>query len=364
MKPKPLWLKWIFCLFPTFISLAMYFLLPFFQKFTEFVITRGLFRIVAFPLEWLMSFIPFSFTEAVVVLSIPAILGLIIIFVIRIIKSSEKLYTIERGCRFTAWCLSLALLIFMVMDGANFSRIPLSELLKLPNGTYTAQDLYTATCDIAKKANKARESLEEDQNGCSVLTVSIPELLSLADDCYDNLKEDYPFLITGVTRVKSAKLSRLWSYTGYTGVYCPWLAEASVNTDIPVFEIGHTAAHEIAHTMGFAKENECNFIAWLACSTSGQADYVYSGHLSAYVYCSNALYDADKELWKKSRVFCSEGMIRDLKYSISYWKQFEGEIKESSQKFNDSFIKVNGDESGVLSYDQMVELILRYYDKK
>ena len=35
---------------------------------------------------------------------------------------------------------------------------------------------------------------------------------------------------------------------------------------------------------------------------------------------------------------------------------------EASQDFNDSFIKANRVESGILSYGLMVELLLRYYD--
>lgn len=364
MKQKPLWLKWLLCAVPAVIAGLMYFILPFFPNFTEYVITRGLFRIVAFPLEWLMSVLPFSVTEAVLILCIPALLTLLVVWVVRIIRRPNRRRTAERGLRFVAWCLSLALLIFMVMDGANFSRIPVGELLDLPDGTYTAQDLYILTKDLAEKASAAREQLPEDEENCVTLSVTQSELLKLADDCYDNLQEEYPFLKTAVWRVKSVKLSHLWSYTGYTGVYCPWLGEASINTDVPDCELGHTAAHEIAHTMGFAKENECNFLGWLACAESNQPDYVYSGHLQAYIYCSNALYKADKDLWRQAASACSDGVVRDLKQRNIYWDSFEGEVMDSSQDFNDSFIKANGVESGVLSYNQMVELMLRYYDKQ
>lgn len=342
----------------------MYLILPHFPKFCEYVFACGIFRVIAFPAEWIMSFIPFSVTEAAVVLGIPALVALLAVWIVKIIRAKKpRLRIFERGCRFTAWCLSLALLIFMLMDGANFSRLPLSELLNLPDGEYTAEQLYTVTSDLAKKASEAREALPEDENGCAVLSVKRSELLSKADDCYSPLRADYPFLKTAVRRVKSVKLSHLWSYTGYTGVYCPWLGEASVNTDVPDYELGHTAAHEVAHTMGFAKENECNFLAWLACAECEQPDYKYSGHLQAYIYCANALYKADRKLCAQAYFSCSDGMIRDLKQKNAYWKSFEGEIEKASQSFNDAFIKANGVESGTLSYNQMVELMLRYYDK-
>lgn len=364
MKSKPLWLKWVYCAIPALLAALMYFILPLFPKFTEYFITRGLFRVIAFPIEWIMSAIPFSITELVVILSVPAIITLITVWIIKLIKKPNKLTVFEKGCRFLCWCLSLALFIFMIMDGSNFSRIPTGELLNLPDGTYTAEDLYTVTADLAKKASSARENLKEDENGCAKLSCDKNEFLLLADDCYKSLGKDYPFLKTATWRVKSVMLSHFWSYTGTTGVYCPWLGEANINTDIPDYELGHTAAHEVAHTMGFAKENECNFLGWLACSKSEQPDYEYSGHLQAYIYCSNALYKANKELWRKAYANCSDGMIRDMKNSNTYWDSFEGEIEEVSQKINDSFIKVNGVESGILSYNQMVELMLRFYDSQ
>ena len=73
-----------------------------------------------------------------------------------------------------------------------------------------------------------------------------------------------------------------------------------------------TSAREIAHTMGFAKENECNFLGWLACATGGIPDYEYSGHFSAYIYCSNALYKADKELWRSASANLSQKVKKDL----------------------------------------------------
>ncbi len=363
MKRTPL-RKWIICLTPLFLAGLMYFLLPFFPIFTEYIFARGIFRIVAFPLEFLVSLIPFSLTELVVVLLAPAVIVLLCVFVYRLVKIRHPLQTAERGIRFLAFGVSLFLFIFMLTDGANFSRIPLGELLELPDREYTAEELYILTSDLAVKTSQKREALEEDKNGCTALSVSKGELLKNADNVYQNIGKTYPFLKTGATRVKGVALSRFWSYTGTTGVYCPWTLEANVNTDVPVFGLGSTCAHEIAHTMGFAKENECNFLAFLACTTSGQKDYEYSGYISAFVYCSNALYKADKELWQKAFSNCSESVRRDLSFKNEYWQGFKGRVMDNSQNINDTFIKINGVESGTLSYNEMVELMLRYYDSQ
>lgn len=364
MKRPFRWRSLLWCLIPTAVAAGMYWVLPHFPRFTEYAVTRGLFRVVSYPVEWLLSLLPFSLTEWVVVLGIPVGLGLLVWWIVGLIRRSGRRERLGRGCRVLAWGLSLAWLVFMIMDGANFSRLPLADLMELPNRQYTVQELYTLTADLARQATEARAQLAEDENGCMVLSQPLSQALRQGDAGYAVLRRTYPYLVTGTWRVKAVALSHQWSYTGYTGVYCPWLGEASVNVDVPDCELMHTVAHELAHTMGFAKENECNFLGYLACVASGQPEQVYSGALSAYIYCSNALYKADKALWKQAYTRLSYGVQRDLQQRRDYWKQFEGQVMDSSQKVNDGFIKANGVESGVISYDEMVELLLRYYDRE
>lgn len=365
MRKHPLWRKWLWCLLPAVIAAAMYFLLPLFPTFTEWAVTRGLFRLVAFPAEWGLSLIPFSVTELVVVLGPLALLLLAIVWIVRIIRHPGRRGQIaEKGCRFVVGCLSAVLLVFMVMDGGNFSRIPLGQLMELPQRQYTANELFAVTVDLAEKASVAREQVQEDAQGYMQLSASMRKTLGAADNCYHPLIDTYPFLRTGTWQIKPVALSHLWSYTGTTGVYCPWLGEANVNVDIPHSEIGYTAAHEIGHTIGFAKENECNFLAYLACTNSGNPDFAYSGYLSAFINCINAMARNDEPRVGEAYTHCSQGVLRDLQQRRDYWDSFEGKTMEVSQQVNDTFIKVNGVPSGVISYSEMVELVLRYYDQQ
>ncbi len=357
--------KWIVCLAILLTALLLFFILPMFPAVAEYVFARGIFRIIAFPVEWLMSVFPFSVTELVVLALVPAVLVLLVCWIFRIRRSSSKKKTVERGIRFVAWVLALVALVFMVMDGANFSRYPLTRLLDLPEeGRYTGEQLAAVMADLGKKASGVRLELAEDETGCSVLSESLSDTLLAGPGCYDSLREQYSFLTSGVWRVKAVALSHQWSYTGYTGVYCPWLGEASVNVDVPPCELGHTILHELAHTMGFAKEDECNFLGYLAAVSSGRNDFAYSGYLAAWTYCSNALYRYDKDLWRQVYAQCGAGMRRDIKAKQMYWKQFEGKVMDSSQTVNDAFIKVNGVKSGTLNYGEMVALLMKYYDKQ
>lgn len=193
------------------------------------------------------------------------------------------------------------------------------------------------------------------------LSVSKSEILAQADGGYRKLEGQYPFLWGAVWRAKPVQLSHWWSYTGITGMYFPFFAEANVNIDVPDSDIPATAAHELAHTRGFAQEDECNFFAYLTSIHSDSAECRYSGYLLAYIYCANALYGYDQELWRQAYSHCSEAVRRDLNERNAYWDAFKGKIQETSDKINDGFIKSQGVEDGVLSYNRVVQLILGYY---
>ena len=58
----------------------------------------------------------------------------------------------------------------------------------------------------------------------------------------------------------------------FTGIYCPYTGESNVNVDSPACLLPSTAAHELAHQRSIALEQECNFLAILACTTCGNEE--------------------------------------------------------------------------------------------
>jgi len=132
-KERPLYLKWIFALIPLALALILYFVMPYFPFAAEYIFAQGIYRIVSFPIEWIVSVFPFSLTELVVILAVPALITLLIIFIRRLIKSQNKGKTAEKAARFICWCLSIFLLVFMITDGVNFSRYSVGDLVELPS---------------------------------------------------------------------------------------------------------------------------------------------------------------------------------------------------------------------------------------
>lgn len=357
-------LKAFTCLLPAAAALLLFFLLPFFPGFAEIAVTGGIFRLLSAPLGMLTSLLPFSLTEIAVVAAVPALILLTVLFVRHMRRSANRKRTAGRAVKAAGWTLSLLLLAYMLLHGLNFDRRPAAELMELDVSPKSAAFLQQVTGDLARLASREREGLSEDDDGCAVLSEPLDDTLSRAGEGYRALQGDYSFLWGTVNRAKPVVLSHWWSYTGITGVYFPFFNEANINRDVPASGIPATAAHELAHTRGFAREDECNFFAYLSCVSHPDAEYRYSGYLLAYTLCANALYDYDADRWREASAFCSEGMRRDIVQNNDYWKRFEGQIQQLSSAVNDSFLEAQGDPDGVLSYDRAVSLILAWYQSE
>ena len=127
------------------------------------------------------------------------------------------------------------------------------------------------------------------------------------------------------------------------------------------YNIPFTVCHELSHLRGFMEEKEANFIAFLACIGSERTDFQYSGYLSGWVYCMNALYRTDPERWAEVRSRLSETVQPDLDANSAFWDRYEGPVRETAERINDTYLKVNGQADGVESYDRMVDLIVAYF---
>ncbi|NLB61175.1 MAG: DUF3810 domain-containing protein, partial [Clostridiales bacterium] len=143
--------------------------------------------------------------------------------------------------------------------------------------------------------------------------------------------------------------------------FIPYTAEANVNTDQPALLIPSSAAHENAHFLGIARENEANFAAYLACIYSPDINVKYSGTMLALINAGNKLHSVDSEKYAELYYSYSEEMRKDLADYSDYWKAYEGKVKEVSQKANDNYLKHNDQQDGVMSYGRVVDLLLAYY---
>lgn len=254
--------------------------------------------------------------------------------------------------------------MFYVTWGFNYSRPSLYTRMGLNIVERPVEELNAVCARLAIRASELREQLKEDENGVFCLEGTARQEFAKIPSAYKLLGEAEPLFGGRVYAAKGVMSSKAMSYGGISGIYIPFTAEANVNIDQPPLLLASSAAHETAHFLGIAREDEANFVSYLACSYSIDPGVRYSGTMLALIHCANQLYAGNKEMYANLVTrYYSEGMMRDIRHYNLYWDKFEGPVQETVNSVNDNYLKFNQQENGVKSYGMMVDLILAYYDK-
>ena len=153
----------------------------------------------------------------------------------------------------------------MVLSGTAIKDMPVRKPrdVAFVVNLKVAKELGLKIAEIAKSNNIHLEITSND-----TLKVRVPfsrrEILKMAPEGYLALKKQFPNLEYRPVSIKKSLFSLPLTYIGFSGYLNPWTNEAQVNSIIPIYKFSTTATHEIAHQLGFAAENEANFIGWLA----------------------------------------------------------------------------------------------------
>lgn len=259
--------------------------------------------------------------------------------------------------------LTVGILAFLytVCCGINYQRRSFSEEESIVTHEYTSGELKAICLWLTEEVNARADQVARDADG--VMQTGASEKAG-AVRAMESLAEEFPSLRGYYPAPKELIVSEVLSYQGLTGIYLPFFVEANYNGDMTDYNIPFTACHELSHLRGFMQEQEANFIAFLACVSSERADFQYSGYLSGWVYCMNALYRADQESWREVRGALDAAAEPDLAANNAFWERHEGAISETAEKINDTYLKANGQADGVKSYDRMVDLIVAYFGEK
>ncbi len=327
----------------------------------ERIHARYIYPLFANSLGWLLSLVPFGVLEILVVLLGGALLFYIVWTIVKAVRIKEerkgRLYRLGLNLLGGASALYFAFVLFM---GLNYHRASITEYLDLSVQKSTKEELYDLCELLVYDCNFYREQLEEQEGVAQLQEKSFYDTADAAREAYAALEEEIPVLQAANVRNKPLLTSKLFSMVLTTGIYIPF--ESGINVDVPAHTIPATMCHELTHFRGFMREDEANFLGYLACMKSEQADFRYSGSLLAFGYAFDALYDEDTELATEIARLCGEGMLRDIRWESAYWEPYRDTvISDTSSEIYDQYLQSNDQPSGIKSYGEMVDLLLAYY---
>jgi len=321
-----------------------------------------IFPVFPHTLGRLFSLLPFSVLE---LLLLTLILGLILalLYCLTMIFSRRARAWLRRWLHMAPAVLFCALcsivLLFTLSCGINYSRASIAAYVGIEAGHYSVDELYRLFQILNAQMAEVVTKIGTDSSGHFMLREPPRQPARAA---MQELGRRYGGLAGYYPNPKPVFFSQAMSWLHITGIYSPFTMEANYNRDTPHSGIPFTTCHELAHLNGFMREDEANFIGYLACLNSDSADFRYSGAFLATIYVLNALHDvAPRQEYLELYGALPEQTRRDMQQNAAYWQRFAGPAAQLSQDVNDAYLKMNDQPEGVASYGRMVDLLLAYY---
>ena len=324
----------------------------------ERLYARGVYPPVARMASTVTGLLPFSLAEVLLLAGVLAALLGAARMLLRARKRPRARGLLRGVARLAAAC-GLAVLAFDLLWGYNYDRAPVSAMLGYDLTPAPAGDLTGLTRDLLARSAALRESLPEDEAGALRLGDGRRGAVARATRGYEALAVEGRLPLPALTAPPKLVLLSPWmSYLGIAGIFIPFTGEANVNGTVPEWEIPFTAAHELAHQRGFAREEEANYVGYLACLAHPDRDFQYSGTFRASLYALSALARADRKSYGDLRGSLAAPLRRDLAALIAWQRRYESRLGDVQDKVNDVYLKTQGQADGVRSYGRMVDLLL------
>lgn len=177
-----------------------------------------------------------------------------------------------------------------------------------------------------------------------------------------NLGDSEPSLSGYYPTPKPVYFSKIMSLMGIEGIYSPFTMEANYNNDMTSFLVPFTMCHELAHLKGYMREEDANFIAYLATKDSPSPAFQYSGSFHALTYSLNAL---KKAVSVEQYYDTYEKMPELVRIQLSYIgeQRREGPViyRDMARYVNNAYLLANAQSKGAGSYGLMVDYLIAEY---
>ncbi|WP_159024043.1 DUF3810 domain-containing protein [Formosa sp. L2A11] len=342
-----------------FSLIPVYFLVKFLSHYPEFIeqyYSNGIYPIISKSLRYGLGWIPFSFGDFVYAFAV--------IYMIRWLIVNRKRFLTDTQF----WLidiLSTVTLIYFAFHlfwGMNYYRLPLHKNLNL-EADYTTEQLFKITDLLIDKTNTLQSEITKNDTIKVEMPYSKSEIMKRSEAGYKNLEAQYPHLKYHPRSIKKSLFSVPLTYMGFSGYLNPLTNEAQVDYLIPTYKFPTTAAHEMAHQLGYAAENEANFIGCLATINNDDIYMKYSGYAFGLRHCLNEIYRRDPKQYEIYIKKVNVGVLKNYEETRVFWESYQNPLEPLFKVTYNSYLKANNQQGGMESYSYVVALLVNYFHK-
>ena len=298
--------------------------------------------VISFVTRW----IPFSLLDVLIIAAIVMLLGSIVMMCLR--RWSFR-------CWITVFLLSVLWIIvwFYMAWGISYFRSGFHERFCVEQPKEDKDFFEALVVRYIDSLNQVYVTVshfdaEEIDRGIETLYAAHNRYLRLPYPC-------------GWRRAKKTITEPLMTRMGVAGYFDPFFNEVQVNNYSLPITYPYTLAHEKAHQFGIASEAECNLYATIICTASTHLLVRYSGYLQTVSYLLGNLRKISPERYKEIAGHIDPRIIADYKAIQEHWqKALNPTLSDIQEKVYDTYLKTNKQQGGILSYSEMVGLLVAW----
>lgn len=261
-------------------------------------------------------------------------------------------------------------LIFNVVWGLNYHRpsVLIKMNMQLPQ-TYTLNELTKLKEVVILKMNENRKQISTEE----VRKMNQTQIIKNVIQQIQILQIQYPFLNVKFPSIKKSVFSIVGDYLSYSGYFNPFTQESQIRFDYPPVLNPFIVCHELAHQMGYAKENEANFIAAFICMNTTIPYFKYAAYMEVLplilseerqIYALNKDTIGYKNAILQTKLLLDSTVKLDFIWLKDFFDKKNNKINKVSRKISTSwfnqFLKLNKQNNGILSYNEIIQWYLRY----
>ncbi len=256
--------------------------------------------------------------------------------------------------------ISIIYFWFHMSWGLNYYRLPLHKQLNVKSD-YNTEELISFTDFLIAETNSIHSLLVQNDT----LPVSFEQSENEYEKTVFNNFKQTQFQNQHVQSqsIKPSLLSLPLSYMGFDGYINPFTHEAQYNDKVPKYKFPTLIAHEMGHQLGYAKENEANFVSCFVNMYSKNEKMRYTGFTYALKFCLNEVYRRSPDDFERLKSKVNPGILKNYKETQLFWESYKNPLEPVFKNIYGNFLKVNNQPQGIRSYNYVVALLVNYFSK-
>lgn len=299
--------------------------------------------------QLLFSWVPFSVGDVFYI-----ILGAFLLyFIIKCFAKKSR----SRSLLKILIILNIFYFIYQIFWGMLYFQTPI--IAKLPKTEITLEKRKALALKYLEKCRETRKFVKEDEKG----VFKVSDLKSIQKEILKR-QNKFPDFISNkknndINSFKPSLFKSVMSFTGILGYYNPFTAEAQYNAELPSSYLPFTLAHESSHQLGFAREQEANFIGYLIGIDSQNVELKYSTEYFTLKSLLNSILQEDPEFTNNILENYSPAMKKDRANEKRFVFEHQSWLTDFFGFTNNLFLKTNQQE-GSVTYSYFVNLLVCY----